>query len=107
MAYGEWLIGWLNDLEDLFSAKAQRSKVGSKPPFAPLRLCVKYFLMLLLVNTCVAQPRAPMRPADLVKIPTVTDAQISPNGQWVVYSVSSVDEDKNLNTLYLTRVDAR
>ena len=45
-----------------------------------------------------------MRAADLVKIANVADAQMSPNGQWVVYAVSTVDEDKNLNTLYLTRI---
>jgi Tol biopolymer transport system component len=44
-----------------------------------------------------------MRPADVVKIASVADAQISPNGQWVAYTVSSVDEDKNLTTLWLTR----
>ena len=105
MAYEEWLIDWLNDPEDLFLAKAQRSKGGSKFHLAPLRLCVKYFLILLLVIPCVAQPRgAPMRVADLVKIANVADAQISPNGQWVVYTVSSVDEDKNVSTLWITRV---
>jgi dipeptidyl aminopeptidase/acylaminoacyl peptidase len=44
-----------------------------------------------------------MRVADVVKIANVTDAQISPNGQWVVYTLSSVDEDKNVSTLWLTR----
>jgi hypothetical protein len=45
-----------------------------------------------------------MRPADVLKVMTVSDAQISPNGQWVVYSVSSVDEDQNVSTLWLARV---
>ncbi|HEU4832764.1 MAG TPA: S9 family peptidase [Pyrinomonadaceae bacterium] len=45
-----------------------------------------------------------MRPADVVKIANVTDAQISPNGQWVVYTVSTVDEEKNVSTLWLMRV---
>jgi dipeptidyl aminopeptidase/acylaminoacyl peptidase len=44
-----------------------------------------------------------MRAADVVKVANVTDAQISPNGQWVVYSVSSVDDDKNISTLWLAR----
>lgn len=44
-----------------------------------------------------------MRPADVVRVANVTDAQISPNGQWVVYTVSSVDEDKNLSTLWIAR----
>jgi len=44
-----------------------------------------------------------MRPPDIVKVANVSDAQISPNGQWVVYTVSSVDEDKNVSTLWLAR----
>jgi dipeptidyl aminopeptidase/acylaminoacyl peptidase len=54
--------------------------------------------------TVVAQTRNPMRPADVLRLDNVSDAQISPNGQWVVYSVSSVEEDKNVSTLWLTRV---
>jgi dipeptidyl aminopeptidase/acylaminoacyl peptidase len=45
-----------------------------------------------------------MRAADVVRVMGVSDAQISPNGQWVVYSVSSVEEDKNLSTVWLARV---
>jgi dipeptidyl aminopeptidase/acylaminoacyl peptidase len=36
----------------------------------------------------------------------VSDPQISPNGAWVVYTVSVVDEDKNINVLWLARIDA-
>src|SRR6478609_1274588 len=63
-----------------------------------------FLWVLLFVIPCVPQSRGPMRPADLVKIASVADGQISPNGQWVVYTVSSVDEDKNLSTLFLTRL---
>jgi dipeptidyl aminopeptidase/acylaminoacyl peptidase len=64
-----------------------------------------FFLMCLLclfVAPCFAQSR--MRAADVVRVMGVSDAQISPNGQWVVYSVSSVEEDKNLSTVWLARV---
>ena len=44
-----------------------------------------------------------MRPLDVVRVANVSDAQISPNGQWVVYTVSSVEEDKNLSTLWIAR----
>src|ERR1041385_6817715 len=70
-----------------------------------LILCFSVLCFLcLFVATLVAQQRAPMRPADLVKIANVTDAQISPNGQWVAHTVSSVEEDKNVSTLWLTRL---
>ncbi|HEX7331871.1 MAG TPA: S9 family peptidase [Pyrinomonadaceae bacterium] len=44
-----------------------------------------------------------MRVADVVRVVGVTDAQISPNGQWVVYTVSSVEDDKNVSTLWIAR----
>jgi dipeptidyl aminopeptidase/acylaminoacyl peptidase len=45
-----------------------------------------------------------MRPADIVRVASVTDAQISPNGQSVVYSVSSVEDDKTISTLWIARL---
>ncbi len=104
MEYTESLIDWQN--ERIFHAKAQRRKGKSKTfgvLFATLRLCVKYsFVLVLLVPPCFAQSR--MRVADVVRVVGVTDAQISPNGQWVVYTVSSVEEDKNVSTVWLARV---
>ena len=61
-------------------------------------------LLVLTSVTSVAQPRGQMRPADILRIANVSDAQISPNGQWVVYTVSSVDEDKNFTTLWIARM---
>src|SRR6185369_11366609 len=109
MAYGEWLTNSLSKLDSFSPAKAQRRKEKldvAEVIFAPLRLCGRnFFLLVLLVAIpCAAQPRQPMRPADVLKVMTVSDAQISPNGQWVVYSVSSVDEDQNVSTLWLARV---
>ena len=47
------------------------------------------------------QPRRPMTPADILRVATVSDAQISPNGAWVVYTVATVADDKTINTLWL------
>ena len=67
--------------------------------------CNWFFFMCLLcffVAPCFSQSR--MRAADVVKVVGVADAQISPNGQWVVYTVSSVDEDKNVSTVWIARI---
>ncbi len=46
-----------------------------------------------------------MAPADIVRVANVTDAQISPNGQYVVYAVSSVVDDKTtVSTLWIARL---
>jgi len=48
-----------------------------------------------------AQPRRPVTPADILRVAAVSDVQISPNGEWVVYTVSTVADDKTINTLWL------
>src|SRR5689334_1665711 len=63
-------------------------------------------LSVFLSVSSVAQPRRAMIPSDILRVANVTDAQIAPNGQWVVYTVSAVDEDKNVSTLWLARVGA-
>ena len=61
-------------------------------------------LSLLLSVTSVAQPRRLMTPADILRVANVTNAQMAPNGQWVVYTVSAVEDDKNVSTLWLARM---
>ena len=60
-------------------------------------------LVILVATTCFAQQRQVMKPQDVLRVANVGDAQISPNGQWVVYSVSSVEDDKTISTLWLAR----
>ena len=45
-----------------------------------------------------------MTPGDILRVANVSDAQISPNGQWVVYTVATVEGDETINTLWLVRV---
>jgi dipeptidyl aminopeptidase/acylaminoacyl peptidase len=45
-----------------------------------------------------------MTPADILRVANVTDVQIAPNGQWVAYTVSAVDDDKNVSTLWVARI---
>jgi dipeptidyl aminopeptidase/acylaminoacyl peptidase len=97
--------------ERVSPAKTQRRKEelpGISALFASLRLCGKSFFALLVILAsvaipCLAQPRLPMRAADILRVANVTDAQISPNGQWVVYTVSSVEDDKTVSSLWLIR----
>jgi dipeptidyl aminopeptidase/acylaminoacyl peptidase len=65
--------------------------------------CVLLFV-LLFGGSGFAQTRRAITPSDILRLANVTDAQISPSGQWVVYTVSSVEEDKNLSTLWIVRL---
>src|SRR5687768_6714170 len=75
-------------------------------PFAPLReqLIIIITLACIFDSTSLGQTRKPMVPSDILRIAAVTDAQISPNGQWIVYTVSSTEGDRSRSTLWLARV---
>src|SRR2546421_847938 len=71
---------------------------------------MKAFLIIaaaIFVTTSVAvadsQPRRLMAPGDILRVANVSDPQISPNGEWVVYTVSEVEGDETISTLWLTR----
>src|SRR6266850_3192980 len=54
-----------------------------------------------------AQSRRPMSPPDILRIANVSDAQISPNGDWIVYSVSTTEGDQTVSTPWIVRAGER
>src|SRR6266849_3632217 len=64
-------------------------------------------LVLLLSFSVQAQARRAMAPADILRIPNVSDAQISPNGDWIAYTVSTIEADQTVSTLWLVRAGER
>jgi dipeptidyl aminopeptidase/acylaminoacyl peptidase len=61
---------------------------------------------LLSIPIALAQSRR-LAPSDILRVATVSDPQISPNGEWIVYSVSTTDSDQTVSTLWLARVGQR
>ena len=61
-------------------------------------------LLISLLSRPVIAQRA-WTPADTLRIANVSDAQISPDGAWVVYTVSTVDGNATRSTLWLARVN--
>ncbi|MGF7074812.1 prolyl oligopeptidase family serine peptidase [Mucilaginibacter sp. 3215] len=69
------------------------------------------FLILTLsaaVNVSAQQKKA-LKPADVYRIPTVSDPQLSPDGKWVAYSVSEVDtaKDRRVSHLWMQSFDGK
>jgi len=66
------------------------------------------FLILALVSVICAQTaRHPLRVDDIFRFKDVRDPQVSPDGQWVAYVVSTVDmkEDKSSSHVWLIKID--
>lgn len=79
--------------------------------FAPLRLCGNVLLrlcslilvLLSLLTFAHSQTRRPMAPADTLRVATVADARISPDGSWIVYTVSTVEGNETRSALWIAR----
>jgi dipeptidyl aminopeptidase/acylaminoacyl peptidase len=56
---------------------------------------------VFLCVSSAAQQRRAMAPNDILRVANVSDAQIHPGSQYVVYTVSGVDEDRNFSTLWI------
>jgi dipeptidyl aminopeptidase/acylaminoacyl peptidase len=61
------------------------------------RLVTAITVMLLCVAGASAQQKRAMTPEDVLMLKGVSDAQISPDGKWVAYVVTSVDMKENAN----------
>ncbi len=54
------------------------------------------FIFLLSLTTLVsAQTKRVLKPTDIFKMPSVSDPQVSPDGQWVAYTLTTVDSIKD------------
>ena len=61
-----------------------------------MRYCLASFLLLVCFTVAIAQSaKRPLRSGDIYRLQTLTDASVSPEGQWIAYSVSSIDSAKD------------
>jgi len=70
--------------------------------------CISLLLILALANSLAAQTaRRPMKLDDLTRFRNVSDPQISPDGQWVAYTVGTTDakEDKSNSHIWMVNID--
>lgn len=75
---------------------------------------LKYFcflsLHLILFSDLVAQsPKRLLRPGDIYRLQTMSDANISPDGQWIAYTISTIDsaKDKRNSDIWMVSRDGK
>lgn len=57
----------------------------------------------VLVSVTGQPARRALTPQDILRFANVADPQISPNGDWVVYTVTTTDSDQTISTLWIVR----
>jgi len=70
------------------------------------RILSAALVVLFLLTIAHAQPR-PLTPSDILRVATVGDPQISPTGEWIVYSLTTVEGNETSSNLWLVRVGDR
>jgi dipeptidyl aminopeptidase/acylaminoacyl peptidase len=60
---------------------------------------------LLACGVQAQSTRRVMAATDILRVPNVADPQISPDGERVVYTVTTVDGNTNVTTLWIVRID--
>ena len=66
-----------------------------------------FLILALAAVICAQTARHPLRVDDIFRFKDVRDPQVSPDGQWVAYVVSTVDmkEDKSSSHVWLIKID--
>jgi dipeptidyl aminopeptidase/acylaminoacyl peptidase len=62
-----------------------------------LRSSLLFLLLLSIIASThsQSQPKRPLRPADLYRLPSISDPQPSPDGKWVSYTLTTIDSVKD------------
>lgn len=58
-------------------------------------MCFLSILLLLSIISFCQTAKRTLRPGDIYRLQTLNDANVSPDGQWIAYTVSSVDSAKD------------
>ena len=58
-------------------------------------LFVAGLISVVMTLSAQAPVKRPIRPADLYRLPAVSDPQLSPDGKWVSYTLSTIDSIKD------------
>lgn len=63
----------------------------------PTSLCTLLLVTLTLIvpTTLAGQAKHPIEPADVFRLQTISDIQVSPEGNWIAYVLSSIDTNKD------------
>ncbi len=72
-------------------------------------------LHLLLIFLClflsaIAQPvKRAMKPGDIYRLQSINDAHVSPDGKWIVYTITTIDsaKDKRNSDIWMTSRDGK
>ncbi|MEJ7681924.1 MAG: hypothetical protein WKG06_29550 [Segetibacter sp.] len=72
-------------------------------------ICLFGLLIFLSFNLFSQIPKRSLRPGDIYRLQTLSDANVSPDGKWVAYTVSTIDsaKDKRNTDIWMVSMDGK
>ena len=67
----------------------------------PVRNLLFFVAIFTVAALAVAQAKRPFTSEDMMKLKRVADPQVSPDGKWVIFSVTDVDLAANTKTSHV------
>ncbi len=74
-----------------------------------MRNLITFAILLCLVLQAIAQEKRLIRPEDLFRMKSISSPKLSPDGQWIMYSLSKADsaKDRYESKLYMMSTDGK
>ncbi len=94
-------------LATIIRKRRQAAALQKGDPMQPKRLLTILCTIAVLAFAATAQTHHPLKLDDLARFRNVSDPQISPDGQWIAYTVSTIDvkEDKSSTHIWMVKFD--
>ncbi|MGC4037183.1 MAG: S9 family peptidase [Chitinophagaceae bacterium] len=74
-----------------------------------MRSIIAFFTACLFISSAYSQAKRPISPIDYYRLQNISDPQVSPDGKWIIYSLSTVDtvKDKRNRDLWMISWDGK
>ena len=70
-----------------------------------MEILKKYIFSIIIMSFMVAQNKVPMSIVDLINVSSIGSPRLSPNGNFILYTLSEANWDENKRISHIWRVD--
>ncbi len=70
-----------------------------------MKIFKKYIISIIIMGFVPAQNKVPMSIVDLINVPSIGSPQLSPDGNFILYTLSEANWDENKRVSHIWRIN--
>ena len=70
-----------------------------------MKIFIKYIFSIIIISYLVGQNKVPMSIVDLINVPSIGSPQLSPDGNFILYTLSEANWDENKRVSHIWRIN--